>query len=365
MLITRLTVWGMLLGVVYILRSFFLLIFLTFIFAYIQSTAVDRIAPAIRNRSLRAVLVWLILLLLVIGTLNFIVPSVGEQARVFASNYPLYARTVDTQLAKLADRYPLLESYLPERSTNQTHATWAPESSITALTLQRLFGYGDQNEGVENLTHMLETVRGVGSSIVAAVSAFLLSLLFSFLIVLDLPRLTGELKELEHTKVGWVYREVTPSIVSFCRVLGQALEAQFFIALANTILTAIGVTLLGITGKTALLAMIVFLCSFIPIAGVFISSVPICLIALQISGFGLMFAVIGLITVIHLIECYVLNPKIFGHHLHLNAVLVLAVLTVAGKLFGVWGLVLGLPVCTYLFHTAIRYGRAQRSLAEQ
>ena len=62
-----------------------------------------------------------------------------------------------------------------------------------------------------------------------------------------------------------------------------------------------------------------------------------------------MLLAILMITIIHFIEAYFLNPKIFGHHLHMNPVLVLIVLTIGGKLFGVWGLVIGLPVVNYVF----------------
>ena len=34
-------VWGVLLGVIYLLRSFFLLLFLTFVFSYIQAQSVN------------------------------------------------------------------------------------------------------------------------------------------------------------------------------------------------------------------------------------------------------------------------------------------------------------------------------------
>ena len=63
---------------------------------------------------------------------------------------------------------------------------------------------------------------------------------------------------------------------------------------------------------------------------------------------------IVMILVIHAIEAYILNPKIYGHHLRMNSVLVLIILTIAGKIVGVWGLVLGLPVMQYIFMTAIR-----------
>ena len=61
-----------------------------------------------------------------------------------------------------------------------------------------------------------------------------------------------------------------------------------------------------------------------------------------------------MITIIHIIEAYIINPRIYGHHMKMNPVIVLIILTVGGKLFGVWGLVLGVPVSNYLFRHAIR-----------
>ena len=62
-----------------------------------------------------------------------------------------------------------------------------------------------------------------------------------------------------------------------------------------------------------------------------------------------------MILVIHFIEAYFLNPKIYGHHLRMNPVLTLIILTVCGKLLGPWGLILGIPVFNYIFSHAIRY----------
>lgn len=60
------------------------------------------------------------------------------------------------------------------------------------------------------------------------------------------------------------------------------LQAQ--IALANTALTVLGMWLLQIPG-IGLLGLFVFICSFIPIAGVFISTVPMAFVALTEYGF--------------------------------------------------------------------------------
>jgi predicted PurR-regulated permease PerM len=104
----------------------------------------------------------------------------------------------------------------------------------------------------------------------------------------------------------------------------------------------------------AFLTVIVFLCSFIPVLGVFISTVPICLIALQVSGLTTMLLAIVMITVIHLLEGYVFNPGIYGTYMRINPVIVLVILTIGAKFFQIWGLVLGVPICTYIFGHVIQ-----------
>ena len=52
----------------------------------------------------------------------------------------------------------------------------------------------------------------------------------------------------------------------------------------NTALTALGMWAMAIPG-IGLLSLFVFICSFIPIAGVFLSTVPIAFVALTEYGF--------------------------------------------------------------------------------
>jgi predicted PurR-regulated permease PerM len=103
------------------------------------------------------------------------------------------------------------------------------------------------------------------------------------------------------------------------------------------------------------LCAIVFVCSFIPVLGVVLSSIPIAIVAL-VQRDGSMFlalqAIAG-ILVIHFIETSLLNPKILGDMLHLHPVAVLAVLAIGEHFFGVWGLLLGVPIAVYIFRCVI------------
>ena len=363
--VATLMVWGVLFAVIYLLRSFFLLLFLTFVFSYIQARSVNRLETLIKNRVVRVALVALFLLGVLTATGVFLVPKVKTQTEVFVSQFGAYLGRVDQELFKLEKEYPLLGEILPEILSNDPGATDAAEkkglkNSPSASLLQQFLGLGEAASGLQNVNQMLDTLGNIGGKIASAASAFLLSLLFSFLIVLDLTKLGASVRELESTKLWFIYHSVADDIREFSQVLGKALEAQLIIAIINSFLTALGISLLGLGQHVAFLSVIVFFCSFFPVIGVFISSIPICLIALQSDGLQTMFLGILLIAIIHLIEGYILNPRIYGSYMRINSVIILIILTIGGKLFSFWGLILGVPVCTYIFGHAIRFKKQER-----
>jgi predicted PurR-regulated permease PerM len=348
----------LLFAILYILRSFFLLIFLTFVFAYIQSSGIGRLQRLIHSRLARVVLAAATLLVLFIVAGIYLVPKVQAQTVIFFNQFGAYMARVDQELYQLGDKYPLLKEGIPklteENAILQAKNKMDLRNSPTVSLAEQFLGLAEEEDGAKNMAQLIATVKGVSGNVVAIGSAFLLSLLFSFLIVLDFPKLSQSVAELEHTKAGFIYVEVADNIKEFAQVLGRALEAQLSIAMVNSILTALGLYLLGLGANVAFLSVIVFFCSFIPVAGVFISATPIALIALQTAGVKIMAFTLVLIAVIHVIEGYVLNPKIYGSFMRINPVIVLIILTIGGKLFHLWGLILGVPVCTYIFGYAIR-----------
>ena len=181
----------------------------------------------------------------------------------------------------------------------------------------------------------------------------ILSVFLSFFIVWDIPRLKRMIGRLEHSRIANLYREVQPGLVSFGWLMGRAFQAQAIIAAVNTLLTLSALSLLQVPHRT-FLCTIVFLCSFVPVVGVVISSIPITVVCLQLpGGFLLALEMIGCILLIHFIETTVLNPKIMGDMLKLHPLLVLVILLVGEHFFGVWGLLLGVPVSVYIFRFVI------------
>lgn len=379
---SRTFVWGLLFGIIYILRPFFLLLFLTFVFAYILEHGVRRLSPWIPNRPGRVAIATVIFLGTLVTTGIFLATPLQEQASKLLGKYPDYLEAIDNEIASARESSETLKAMIPEgldaadMINNFLGLVAAPDEEPIRATTDETGsevpapgeGTGGQAVATADPGQIMlayERLKDIVTPFLGIGSAFLLSLLFSILIVMDLPKLSRAVSGLAKTKVGFIYDEVAENIHDFGMMLGRALEAQLLIALCNTFLTAIGLYFLGLSGNIVFLSSVVFFCSFIPVAGVFISSVPICIEALSTEGAQLMLIAIGMILVIHMVEAYVLNPRIFGHHLHMNAVLVLIVLTIAGKLFGLWGLVLGLPVVNYFFGHAIRHRREKDSKKEE
>ncbi|CAI5482152.1 unnamed protein product [Closterium sp. Yama58-4] len=181
----------------------------------------------------------------------------------------------------------------------------------------------------------------------AATGRFLLkslvSLILSAMIVWDLPSLARGMQSLQTSRFAPIYDELAPVVLTFGRIFCRALEAQSLIAVVNTALTFLGMMLLNIHGLLVLSA-VVFVFSFVPVAGVVISTVPMGLVALSEGGVVKVVLVVLMVVLMHALEAYILNPAIYSAHLKLHPILTLAVLLIAEHAMGVWGLLVAVPL---------------------
>jgi predicted PurR-regulated permease PerM len=181
-------------------------------------------------------------------------------------------------------------------------------------------------------------------------TALLLTVLISF----DMVGLKQGALRVRQSRLAGLYAKVVPNLVAVARLIGRSFAAQGLIAVFNTLLTLALMWLLGL-GNELLLGSLVFVASFIPVLGVILSAIPIGAQALLQPDGSLTLALYALlgIGVIHLIESMVLSPRIVGRILHLHPVLVLAVLVVGEHLFGIWGLLLSVPIAVFAIHAGV------------
>lgn len=323
----KVVIWSAFFGLLYLVRKLFGLIFLAFILCYIFNNVIERLqrrTPVKRRLLLAAV--YLVFVAFVGGVLLAVVPRIASETTIFVKQFP-----------EALDR---LHQRLEEMAAKQPSAAPLLIGIRDSLTVQNLLGI--------NRDAVIATVVKVFNQVTHYITYFFLGILFSFFILFDLPNLSEKTQSLRQTRFGAIYEETADSVVQFSIVVGAAFQAQIAIAMVNTALTAIGLWLLQIQ-PIALLSLIVFFAGLIPVLGTFISSIPILLLAFNSQGWVLTLKAAGMITLVHALEAYILNPNILSAVLKINPVLTLIILYIGHSLFGIWGVLLGVPVSVYIY----------------
>ncbi len=324
-------IWAAFFSLLYLVRQLFGLVFITFILCFIFNNIVRFFDHRTRlPRRVILIVVYLLLVATVVGVLSEVMPRMATESKIFLRQFP---ESMDT-----------LYSRLDEMARKHYYIAPVVMGIKETLSINTLMGV--------NRDALLAGVVKALNQITHYVTYFFLGALFSFFILFDLTNLAAKTRALRRTRFRAVYEETADSVVKFATVVGAAFQAQILIAAINTPLTAVGLWLLDIQ-PVALLSVIVFFAGLIPVLGIFISSAPILLLAFNIQGWALTMKAIGVILLVHAMETYVLNPRIFSAVLKINPILTLFILYIGHSLFGVWGVLLGAPVSVYVYRYII------------
>ncbi len=173
------------------------------------------------------------------------------------------------------------------------------------------------------------------------------SLVLSCIYLLEKPKIIEFTNRFQHSKVSVFYTETKYFGERFARSFGKVIEAQFAIAFVNSLLSVIALSFMHFPQLIGLGLMIFFL-GLIPVAGVFFSLIPLCTIAYMIGGVMYVVYVIIMITVLHMLEGYVLNPKLMSSKTNLPMFYTFIILIFSEHFFGIWGLIIGIPIFMFL-----------------
>jgi len=214
------------------------------------------------------------------------------------------------------------------------------------------------------LTKAVDAIMGGLASFGSAALNFFLSLLFSFLFILEKKKIAAIGTTVGSSRIAYIYRYFMLFGASFCYTFGKVMKVQVVIAAINCAISMIYLTIAGFP-YTMVLGIMIFILGLIPVAGVFISLVPLCIIAFNIGGLNKIIEVLVMIAIIHCLEAYFLNPKLMSNRTSLPVSIIFVVLIISQKYLGAWGMLIGVPVFIYILSVLnIDYQRASEKDAE-
>jgi predicted PurR-regulated permease PerM len=252
-----------------------------------------------------------------VGIFVLIAPAVSEQVQDLLANLPQFLTELDTTISRIVRGMPLLGRFLGGGT-----------SSLFATTLSEIFAFL-RGAAVPYLKGGVEfLIEGVSVVVMAVYLARSPDIYLRGIIALTPPahRQLAEtmLDDLGTTLRAWVVGQLTAMVVlAALTTFGLwALRVPYFLAF----------------GVFAGIAAIV------PFFGTLLSTVIPALIALGVSGLPKALAVAGVGVGVHLIEANFVSPVVMERQVNLPPVLTIAGVLLLGKLFGLAGLVVAVPI---------------------
>ncbi len=309
----RFIIFGILLFVLYLLKSMINLILITFIFSFLLNRLVNLITRKFKlNRKLTVLIVYLVIIgLLTIGISRYLPIIIAEISQLVTQITVFYTQQHDN----------IIVNYV-----------------MSFIETNQISKYLEQG-----FTFLLKYFSGVSNIAIQVMLSLILSLFF----LLEKTRLIEFTAKFKNSKIAPFYNEIEFFAKKFVLTFGKVIEAQFIIALVNCVLTTLALWIMGFPQLMGL-SILIFLLGLIPVAGVIISLIPLCTIAYTLGGFIKVIYILIVIMIIHAIEAYILNPKLMSAKTDLPVFYTFIVLIFGEHFFGVWGLIVGIPVFVFL-----------------
>ncbi|MEX0380675.1 AI-2E family transporter [Leuconostoc sp. MS02] len=293
------------------LKQFMSLLLLTIIFSYLAINAGKRVSAILKtSRALSIAIVYILAITLIVLAINHGAATVIHQVRsmvVLATDTSWHTNSFLREIYKNVHQY-----------TN-------------VLNTDQLISKG--------ITHLNQ----VGHVLYELV----LALLFSFIFSMTYPQLKSWSMHFLHSPYNKFFGEFYIIIHRFIVILGRLFEVQLMIGVINT---AVMVAVLAFLKFPYLLGftILIFILGLIPVFGVIISLVPLTITAFIIGNWHTVLIILIAVACVHFLESYFLHPHFMSQRTHMPVLVILLNLIIMEKIFGVWGLVVGLPILTFL-----------------
>ena len=288
---------------------------------YLLNPLVDLMEKYKINRVLAISIIFVIIAILLIIGLAVAIPNLQRQVVIFAQNVPSYLEDADRVIDDLVtkrlpdDFRPQLEQVLANFSTQAT--AWASNISSKAV----------------NWVSAL--ISGTSQVIVALIiMPFML-----FYLLRDGKGLRDYITQFLPNKlrepVGKVLSEVNQQLSNYVR-------GQITVAVIVAIMFIIFFKIIGLRYAVTLGITAGFL-NLVPYLGSFLAMIPALVLGL-IAGPVMLLKVIIVFIVEQTIEGRFVSPLILGSQLNIHPITILFVLLTSGSMFGIWGVLLGIPI---------------------
>ena len=298
----------------------------------IQKLKVDKKRAFKISRAISLLLVLLIFICVITFTINIVIPEIIKSFYIFIEKAPEQIKNIQGLLIKNYDNY-LIDSVL---------------SKIQEID-------GDISKIINNLVQItFSGVLNITLGITNILINFILGLIISIYILLEKETLKYQLKLLINTVATDKYKssiiEILKLIYSKYKkyIFGQAIDSAILF-----IMIFISMTIFKIP-YAIFISFILAICAAVPILGPLIGII-ITTIIMIIAGYKNILFFILIVVLMQQIEGNIIYPIVVGNSIGLSSLYIVVVVIVFSSLFGIFGVIIGVPLCGVLYEIICKY----------
>lgn len=323
--IIRVILWGFLVFATIKLYSLLLVILTSIVIASFVESAVERLKPRFKSRTLIVLLIYLSVIGLLIALSYVFLPVFIEEM----------SNLVDS-LGKYIPKTSLLSTFQPDTISGAKDIINTISSDKSSLSDVITSG----QKLISNMSGGFFSVFSQAfGGIVNVVLIFILSLFFSLTDrgVENFLRIITPLKQEEYVIGLWQRTE---------KKIGLWFQGQLLLGLIMGVLVYLALTIMGVK-YSLLIAILTAICELVPY-GIFVAIIPAALFSFMDGGVTMAVLAVIIFFVLHQFENYLIYPLIVKNIIGISPLVVILSVLIGGHLAGFWGVVLAIPCAVFL-----------------
>ncbi len=308
-------------------------IILAAVFYYLLSPIVDYFETRKVKRVVTISILFALILALIVWGLAVAIPNIASQVEKLINNFPAYVETGKTHINSLVEdnRFKQFQPQI--------------EKAVTSFSNNLI-------DISKNISGSL--VNGTSSFLSAATGVVIALMIFPFILfylLRDGKQLNGYITKM--LPISW--RKDTSTVLSQVNEqLSSYVRGQLIVAGAVAIMFSIMFSVIGLK-YAVLIGISAGFLNLIPYLGSFLAMIPALIIGL-VAGPFMIVKVLIVFVIEQTIEGRFVSPLVLGSKLNIHPITILFVLLTSGKIFGFWGVLIGIPayasakvIVVYLF----------------
>ncbi len=272
------------------------------------------------KRNLGITLLYVAIFGLLTWGIVILIPKIEHQTMSFYNEWPSYWRTIESKVSEFFNA-SIFEKFSGPIENALNEFFNSINSIAKTVSKNAFMGIGSVVGAVANIVVTVVTVP------------FIL-----FYLLKDGKKLAPYTTQFLPTKI----RQSTLNVlVDINKQLSSYVRGQVTVAFTVAIMFIIGFSVVGLNYSVTLGILAGFL-NLIPYVGSALATIPAIVLAL-VDGPKMLIAVIIVFIIEQMIEGKFVSPLVLGSQLEIHPITIIFVLLSAGKMFGVMGVILGIP----------------------